>query len=187
MRGDGDLWDYCVDDPINCVDPWGLWSAPVQIGVGAATAIAYGGAKGAAYLADKLNGQGDKASREVDRIFGKHVVPINAGMAAAASGAQAVQMGVANLPGAASAVKEGAKVAATTVRNKGLDAANAVLAKPATINGAALSASEFATGYLVDGPYEPTPAGVYGFGVGAMQDFAKSAIEGVKERHQNEK
>jgi hypothetical protein len=23
-RGDGDLWDYCVDDPINCVDPWGL-------------------------------------------------------------------------------------------------------------------------------------------------------------------
>ena len=35
MRGDGDLWDYCVDDPINCVDPWGLadipWWVPQKI------------------------------------------------------------------------------------------------------------------------------------------------------------
>jgi hypothetical protein len=25
MRGDGDLWDCGVDDPINCVDPWELF------------------------------------------------------------------------------------------------------------------------------------------------------------------
>ncbi|GFM34813.1 hypothetical protein DSM101010T_31780 [Desulfovibrio subterraneus] len=187
MRGDGDLWDYCVDDPISCVDPWGLWSAPVQIGLGAATAIAYGGAKGAAYLADKLNGQGDKASREVDRIFGKHVVPINAGMAAAASGAQAVQMGVANLPGAASAVKEGAKMAATTVRNKGLDAANAVLSKPATINGAALSAGDFIAGYALPGPYEPTKAGALGFTASAIEELKNIATENKKGSDPNEK
>ena len=30
MRGDGDLWDYCVDDPINCVDPWGLFRFGVR-------------------------------------------------------------------------------------------------------------------------------------------------------------
>jgi hypothetical protein len=56
-----------------------------------------------------------------------------------------------------------------------LDAANAVLAKPATINGAALSASEFATGYLVDGPYEPTPAGAIGFGFSAIEKYTREA------------
>ena len=30
LRGDGDLWDYCVDDPINCVDPWGLFRFGVR-------------------------------------------------------------------------------------------------------------------------------------------------------------
>ena len=25
-RGDGDLYDYCVDDPVSRVDPTGLWS-----------------------------------------------------------------------------------------------------------------------------------------------------------------
>ncbi len=25
-RGDGDLYDYCVDDPVSCVDPAGLWT-----------------------------------------------------------------------------------------------------------------------------------------------------------------
>ena len=24
LRGDGDLWDYCVDDPVSCIDPEGL-------------------------------------------------------------------------------------------------------------------------------------------------------------------
>ena len=26
MRGDGDLYDYCMDDPVSRVDPTGLWS-----------------------------------------------------------------------------------------------------------------------------------------------------------------
>lgn len=24
--GDNDLWDYCVDDPVSCIDPLGLWT-----------------------------------------------------------------------------------------------------------------------------------------------------------------
>jgi hypothetical protein len=31
-HGDGDLWDYCVDDPINCVDPWGLKTYSACVG-----------------------------------------------------------------------------------------------------------------------------------------------------------
>ncbi len=26
MRGDGDIYDYCVDDPVNATDPTGLWT-----------------------------------------------------------------------------------------------------------------------------------------------------------------
>ncbi|MDL2280184.1 DUF2778 domain-containing protein [Desulfovibrio sp. OttesenSCG-928-G11] len=26
MRGDGDLWDYCIDDPVGSFDPTGLWT-----------------------------------------------------------------------------------------------------------------------------------------------------------------
>lgn len=33
MRGDGDLWDYCVDDPVNRVDPWGLEANSCSAGV----------------------------------------------------------------------------------------------------------------------------------------------------------
>ena len=25
VGGDNDLWDYCVDDPVSCIDPLGLW------------------------------------------------------------------------------------------------------------------------------------------------------------------
>ncbi|MFV0349762.1 MAG: hypothetical protein ACK5JO_14385 [Halodesulfovibrio sp.] len=108
-------------------------------------------------------------------------------MAAAASGAQAVQMGVTTLPGAASAVKEGAKVAATGFKNRGLDAANAVLSRPATINGAGIAISDLVTGYKIDGPYEPTPAGAMGFATSAIEKLAKSVAEQIKETSGNEK
>lgn len=36
MRGDGDLWDYCIDDPVNKIDPWGLEPQRVENRTGAA-------------------------------------------------------------------------------------------------------------------------------------------------------
>ncbi|MDL2279778.1 RHS repeat-associated core domain-containing protein [Desulfovibrio sp. OttesenSCG-928-G11] len=29
MRGDGDLWDYCIDDPVGSFDPTGLFLSPI--------------------------------------------------------------------------------------------------------------------------------------------------------------
>ena len=53
-RGDGDLYDYCVDDPVSCVDPAGLaWFLPALYSGAVALAEAYpllagaGGAAGA--------------------------------------------------------------------------------------------------------------------------------------------
>ena len=50
-RGDGDLWDYCVDDPINCVDPWGLETKGVGLGV-SASGFGFGVGAGAMVVKD---------------------------------------------------------------------------------------------------------------------------------------
>jgi hypothetical protein len=51
MRGDGDLWDYCVDDPISCVDPWGLETKGVGLGV-SASGFGFGAGAGAMVVKD---------------------------------------------------------------------------------------------------------------------------------------
>jgi RHS repeat-associated protein len=50
-RGDGDLWDYCVDDPINCVDPWGLKTKGVGVGF-SASGFGFGAGAGAMVVKD---------------------------------------------------------------------------------------------------------------------------------------
>jgi RHS repeat-associated protein len=54
--GDPDLCGYCVDDPVNAVDPTGMFFfLPFLAGLGGATALAGVGAIGAGLAADGLN------------------------------------------------------------------------------------------------------------------------------------
>ncbi len=97
MRGDGDLYDYCVDDPIARVDPDGQFFFPLILGLVGALGLGLGGSYFAASAADNakehMTGkESDAAKNAVKKVAEPVALTVATGGAvggglAAASGA----------------------------------------------------------------------------------------------------
>ncbi len=71
-RGDGDLYDYCVDDPIGRVDRDGRFFFPLLAGMGAAVAgglgVSWGVGKAVDTLNDTLGNKRPSAAKAVEKV-----------------------------------------------------------------------------------------------------------------------
>ncbi|MBU4557840.1 MAG: RHS repeat-associated core domain-containing protein [Pseudodesulfovibrio sp.] len=148
--GDPDWYGYCLDDPVNGVDPLGLlvWFLPFVAGMAGATAIGATGAYSAAKVADWLGEKAGKnhgkdkptATEGVHDAMGK-VIGINSGIVGAAGTAKAA-------PAAAAAAMQ----------------------HPEKLAAGSKAAADFASSALVEGPPESSPAGYWGSGVRKAYD-----------------
>ncbi|MFV0349297.1 MAG: RHS repeat domain-containing protein [Halodesulfovibrio sp.] len=135
--GDHDLWDYCVDDPVNANDPLGLFAflLPFAGAMAGATVLAYGGTKVAASAADTFNKSGTKAQTAVDKPLDT-VANINSAMVEIAALPELGAAALKQAPQAAKVATQAGKAAAQAVRNKGIDVANKVMGNPAAVAAA---------------------------------------------------
>ncbi|UZP66864.1 RHS repeat-associated core domain-containing protein [Desulfovibrio mangrovi] len=181
--GDHDLWDYCVDDPVNANDPLGLFVflLPFVGGMAGATMLGYGGTKVAAAAADALNKSGTKAQAAVDKPLDT-VANINSAMVEIAALPEVGAAGVQYAPQAAKMATQAGKAAAQAVRNKGIDVANKVMGNPAGLASGITAGSDFVSSYLVEGPYEPSKAGVIGAGLSKLQEYTPELRETFSRR-----
>jgi RHS repeat-associated protein len=170
--GDHDLWDYCVDDPVNANDPLGLFAflLPFAGAMAGATVLGYGGTKMAASAADTFNKSGTKAQTAVDKPLDT-VANINSAMVEIAALPELGAAALKQAPQAAKVATQAGKAAAQAVRNKGIDVANKVMGNPAGLANSVGAASDFISSYLIEGPYEPSKAGVIGAGLSKLQEY----------------
>jgi hypothetical protein len=152
--GDPDRYGYCLDDPVNGVDPLGLpvWLLPFAVGMAGATAIgatgAYSSAKAADWLGEKTgkNDGKDKptATEGVHDAMGK-VIGINSGIV-----------------GAAGAAKAAPAAAAAAMRH------------PDKLAAGSKSAGDFASGALDQGPPPASKAGYSGVAASKVYDWLRT-------------
>jgi RHS repeat-associated protein len=151
--GDPDWYGYCLDDPVNGVDPLGLlpWLLPFAVGMASGTAIgatgAYSAAKATDWLGEKAgknHGKGKPTATEgVHNAMGK-VIGINAGIVGAAGAAKAVPA-----------------------------AAAAAMRHPDKLAAGSKAVSDFASGTFDKGPAPMTRAGAAGASARAGYDWYK--------------
>ncbi|MGE4505170.1 MAG: hypothetical protein AB7D51_07465 [Desulfovibrionaceae bacterium] len=186
--GDDDLYGYCLDDPVNAVDPTGMFFfLPFLAGLGGATALAGVGAIGAGLAADGLNYFfGDK-----EKEAGKDGLRSTKGAAKGVGMATAVNAGIAAtaaVPEATASVMPYAATAARSVgaaggalldkAKKGYDVAQTMVINQSDKLG---PAGEFVSGVVDPGPPNSS-AEVAGSSVKLGYDLASDGADWLRKR-----
>ena len=172
MRGDGDLYDYCVDDPVSSFDPSGLYAAAILPYV-AGAAMAVG-----PHLA-QYGAAAARLSTTVPRAAAVGVMRL----APYAGAAQAAIRGKAG-----DAMKEAVKVAGeqySKYKDAATDAAQRLdIAAQTTKTGAAVKAA----GEFVGGAVNPNPAlaPTFAEGLGTAVNLAIEEAKRISNKKQNE-
>jgi len=154
--GDPDWYGYCLNDPVNGIDPNGLlgFLIPFMTGMAGATALGSAGSYVAAKAADWFGGKTDKnygkdkptATEGVHNAMDK-VININSGIVGAAGAAS----GAAALP----------------------RVAGAVLQHPDKIAAGSKGAYDFISSFALEGPPEPSLPGYVGIGMSEAYKWYK--------------
>lgn len=181
--GDHDLWEYCVDDPVNANDPLGLFAflLPFAGAMAGATVLGYGGTKVAASAADTFNKSGTKAQVAVDKPL-DIVANINSAMVEIAALPELGAAALKQAPQAAKVATQAGKAAAQAVRNKGIDVANKVMGNPAGLAKSLGFAKDFVpSAFVPSGPPADNVPSLLGEIVREGFYDAKSKIQSTKE------
>ncbi|WP_247648448.1 RHS repeat-associated core domain-containing protein [Pseudodesulfovibrio sp. zrk46] len=140
--GDEDWYGYCLDDPVNGVDPLGLFVflLPFAAGMAGATALGATGAYGAAKIVDW-------AGEKTDDDYGDDKPTATEGVHDAMGKVIGINTGIV---GAAGAAKAAPAVAATVMRH------------PEKLAAGSKIAADFSSGWFDPGPPPPSLPGYVG-------------------------